>query len=89
MPELGLRERRREKGEKNQLLLSNLDVFWDAKQGLKSQKLVVLWGNGNGGKAEGEIVVLACVRGEREREKLKQQFNFMSAFTPLEWRRGK
>lgn len=50
MPELGLRERRREKGGENQLLCSNLDVFWDAKKGLKSQKLVVPWGGSDGGK---------------------------------------
>lgn len=68
VPELGLRESRREKEGENQLLSSNLDVFWDAKKGLKSQKPVMPWGGGNGGKAEGEIVVLACVRGERERE---------------------
>lgn len=89
VPELGLRERRREKGGENQLLCFNLDVFGDAKKGLRSQNPVVLWGGGVGGRAEGEIVVLSCVRGEREREKFKQQFNFMSAFTPLEWRRGK
>lgn len=32
----------------------------------------------------------AAVAEEREREKkIMQHFNFMSAFTPLEWRRGK
>jgi len=70
VPELGLRERRREKGRENQLLCSNLDAFWDAKKGLKSQKPVVLWGGGDGGKAEGEIIDLdVCQRRERERER--------------------
>lgn len=53
--ELGLSERKREKRGETQLLCSDLGIFWDAKKGLNSQKPVVLWGGGSGGKAEGEM----------------------------------
>lgn len=51
---------------------------------------MVLWGGAGGGKGERTGRESGCGRGEREREKkIMQHFNFMSAFTPLEWRRGK
>lgn len=71
--EPGLRGRGREKGRKSAALLQPR-CFLGGQEGVKEPKAG--WGGmvGKAGKGEGEILVLACVREKREREKLKQQF---------------
>lgn len=89
VPELGLRGRRREKAGGNQLLCSTCGCFLGCQEGVKEPQswwcygMVVMVGRQRG-KSQSW-----CVSEGKEREKWKQQFNLMSAFTPLEWRRGK